>query len=62
MKKGWKLNEYGLFRGTRRIAGRTEQKIYDRLGLAWIRPSCAKDQGEIEAGARGHAPASGRAG
>src|SRR5437870_5107342 len=31
MKKGWKLNEYGLFRGTRRIAGRTEQEIFDRL-------------------------------
>src|SRR5439155_465424 len=31
MKKGWKLNEYGLFRGTRRIAGRTEQELYERL-------------------------------
>ncbi len=49
MKRKWKLNEYGLFRGTRRIAGRTEEEIYDRLGLAWIPPVLREDQGEIDA-------------
>ena len=56
MKKGWKLNEYGLFRSTRRIAGRTEQEIYDRLGLAWIPPELREDQGEIEAARAGTLP------
>src|SRR2546429_680210 len=56
MKKGWKLNEYGLFRGTRRIAGRTEQELYDRLGLAWIPPELREDQGEIEAARAGTLP------
>src|SRR2546425_4014222 len=49
MKRKWKLNEYGLFRGRRRIAGRTEEEIYDRLGLAWIPPVLREDQGEIDA-------------
>jgi DNA polymerase (family 10) len=34
--RGLKLNEYGLFRGTRRIAGATEAGVYAALGLAWI--------------------------
>src|SRR5205823_13301272 len=56
IKKGWKLNEYGLFRGTQRIAGRTEQEIYDRLGLAWIPPELREDQGEIDAARAGTLP------
>src|SRR5436305_898181 len=56
MKKGWKLNEYGLFRGTRRIAGRTEQELYDRLGLASIPPELREDQGEIDAARAGTLP------
>ena len=35
---GYKLNEYGLFKGTRRVAGQTEEEIYDKLGLDWIPP------------------------
>jgi DNA polymerase (family 10) len=56
LKKGWKLNEYGLFRGTRRIAGRTEEEIYERLGLAFIAPELRENQGEIEAAQRGTLP------
>jgi DNA polymerase (family 10) len=33
IKKGMKLNEYGLFRGSKRIAGRTEQEIYQSLNV-----------------------------
>jgi DNA polymerase (family 10) len=42
-----KLNEYGLFRGTRRIAGETEAEIYDALGLEWIPPELREARGEI---------------
>ena len=36
--RGLKLNEYGLFKGTRRIAGATEESIYTALGLPWVPP------------------------
>jgi len=49
IKKGWKLNEYGLFDGERQIAGRQEEQIYKKLGLPWIPPELREDRGEIEA-------------
>jgi len=36
--RGLKLNEYGLFRGDRRVAGDTEESIYGALGLPWVPP------------------------
>jgi len=56
IKRGLKLNEYGLFRGTRRVAGRTEEEIYEHLGLAWIPPELREDQGEITAARDGTLP------
>lgn len=44
---GWKLNEYGLFAGARRIAGASEAEIYKKLGLATIPPELREDRGEI---------------
>ncbi len=51
-ERGLKLNEYGLFRGERRIAGATEQEIYAALGLPWIAPELREDRGEIAAAER----------
>lgn len=51
--RGWKLNEYGLFAGTRRIAGATEAEIYRKLGLAFVPPELREDRGEV-ALARAH--------
>ncbi len=51
--RGLKLNEYGLFRGTRRLAGRTETDLYKALGLPYILPELREAEGEIEA-ARAH--------
>jgi DNA polymerase (family X) len=45
---GWKLNEYGLFAGRRRIAGASEEEIYQKLGLAPIPPEMREDRGEID--------------
>ncbi len=48
-KKGWKLNEYGLFDGRGKfLAGKTEEEIYKKLGLDWIPPEMRENQGEIE--------------
>ena len=52
--KGWKLNEYGLFRGNAAIAGRTEEEIYQKLGMAYIEPELRENTGEIEAAIRTH--------
>src|SRR5213594_2199295 len=42
-----KLNEYGLYRGSKRIAGRTEQDVYGALGLDLIPPELREGRGEI---------------
>jgi len=55
-EKGLKLNEYGLFRGEQRIAGRAEEEIYEALGLAYIPPEMRENQGEIEAAKKGELP------
>lgn len=44
----WKLNEYGLFSGNRRIAGATEEEIYKKLDLNYIEPEMREDRGEID--------------
>jgi DNA polymerase (family 10) len=46
-ERDWKLNEYGLFAGKRRIAGVSEQEVYQKLGLAFIPPELREDRGEI---------------
>jgi DNA polymerase (family 10) len=43
----WKLNEYGLFSGKRRIAGATEEEVYKKLGLAYVPPEIREDRGEV---------------
>lgn len=51
LKKGYKINEYGIYRidnGERR-GGDKEEDIYQILGMEWIPPEMREDQGEIEA-------------
>lgn len=55
-KKRYKLNEYGLFRGSRRVSGKTEEEIYRRLGLAYIEPELREAGGELERAAQGPLP------
>ncbi len=56
MKKGMKLSEYGLFKGTRLIARGTEEQIYKALGLTWIPPELRVGADEIEAARRHEIP------
>jgi DNA polymerase (family X) len=46
-EQGYKLNEYGLFKGSRRVAGKTEQEIYAKVGLDWVPPELREARGEI---------------
>jgi DNA polymerase (family X) len=56
VSKKLKLNEYGLFRGDDRIAGRTEKEVYAALDLPFIQPELRENRGEIEAGQKGKLP------
>lgn len=56
-KRGLKINEYGVYRGTRRIAGDTEASVYATLDLPCIPPELREDRGELAAAARHQLPA-----
>ena len=55
-ERGLKINEYGVFRGTRRIAGATEASVFESVGLPYIPPELREDRGEIEAARAGRLP------
>jgi DNA polymerase (family 10) len=48
IKKGLKLSEYGVFRGKKVVASKTEKEVYDALGLDYIKPELRENEGEIE--------------
>ena len=54
--RGLKINEYGVFRGSRRIAGDTEESVYRTVGLPYIEPELREGRGEIEAARSGMLP------
>ena len=58
VRKGLKLNEYGLFEveTDALIAAETETEVYERLGLPYIEPTLREDRGEIEAALAGELP------
>lgn len=49
ISKGYKLNEYGLFKNDLYKAGKKEEDIYEKLGLQYIPPELRENRGEIEA-------------
>lgn len=54
--RGFKLNEYGLFKGNKPIAGRTEDELYEKLGLSYIPPELREDRGEVAAASKHELP------
>ena len=56
MARGLKLNEYGIFRGERRVGGRTEAEVFAAVKLPVIPPELREDRGEIDAARRGKLP------
>jgi DNA polymerase/3'-5' exonuclease PolX len=54
--RGLRINEYGVYRDTERIAGRTEEEVYATLGLPYIPPEIRENHGEVEAAAAGKLP------
>jgi DNA polymerase (family 10) len=56
MKRGWKINEYGVFKGEEKIGGEIEEGIYEMLGLQYIPPELREDRGEVEMAAKRELP------
>ncbi|MFW5760006.1 MAG: DNA polymerase/3'-5' exonuclease PolX [Cyclobacteriaceae bacterium] len=54
--KDYKINEYGVYKGNKRVAGKTEKEIYEKLGLIFIEPELREDRGEIEAAKKDQLP------
>ena len=54
--RGLKVNEYGVFKGEKRVAGRTEAEIYQLFGLDVVPPELRENRGEIEAAETGDLP------
>ena len=56
VKKKLKVNEYGVFKGKKRIAGKTEEEVFKSVGLPFIPPEIREDWGEIESGLKRKLP------
>ena len=54
--KGIKINEYGVFKGKKKVGGKEEKDIYRALGMDWMEPELREDRGEIEAAQKGRLP------
>ncbi len=55
-ERGLKINEYGIFRGERKLGGARETDVPEALGFGWIPPELREDRGEIEAAQSGRLP------
>jgi DNA polymerase (family 10) len=56
VRQGLKINEYGIFKGEKRIGGDTEEDVFKAVGLPYIVPELREDRGEIEAAQVGQLP------
>lgn len=59
--RGLTINEYGVHKGSAEnkgtlLASRTEEDVYDAVGLPWIAPELREDRGEFDAAAAGTLP------
>jgi len=54
---GLKINEYGVFKGEKQVAGKTEESVFRSVGLPYIPPELRENQGEVEAAKAGLLPA-----
>jgi DNA polymerase (family 10) len=56
VNKKIKINEYGVFKKEKRIAGKTEKEVYDAVGLSFIEPELRENRGEVEVAQEGKLP------
>ncbi len=56
VKLGLKINEYGIFKGAKRVGGEKEEDVFKSVGLPYIEPELRENRGEIEAAKAGKLP------
>ena len=56
IRNGLKLNEYGVYRDEKQVAGKTEDEVFRKLGMQYIEPELRENRGEIEAALKGKLP------
>ncbi|MFC1546433.1 DNA polymerase/3'-5' exonuclease PolX [bacterium] len=56
VKKKLKINEYGVFKNEKQVAGKTEKSVYEQVGLPYIEPELRENRGEIELGLKNKLP------
>jgi len=56
MARGLKLNEYGVWHGSERVASETEEAVYRALGLEWLPPAMREDSSELALAEQGKVP------
>ncbi|TSA09485.1 MAG: DNA polymerase/3'-5' exonuclease PolX [Deltaproteobacteria bacterium] len=56
VRQGLKINEYGIFKDEKWLGGRTEEEVFQAVGLPYIPPELREDRGEIEAAQAGELP------
>jgi len=56
VKKKVKINEYGVFKGKKRTAGKTEKQVFEAVNLPYIEPELRENRGEVEAAQKGSLP------
>ncbi|UCH71618.1 MAG: DNA polymerase/3'-5' exonuclease PolX, partial [Thermoplasmatales archaeon] len=58
LRKGFKLNEYGLFdkKTDKYVVGKNEKEVYEKLGLSYVEPELRENRGEIETAAKDKLP------
>ncbi len=56
LARGLKLNEYGIWQGSERVASESEEAVYSALGLQWIPPPMREDTGELSLAEQGAIP------
>ncbi|HEY8139532.1 MAG TPA: DNA polymerase/3'-5' exonuclease PolX [Nitrososphaera sp.] len=56
INKGLRLNEWGVFRGEKQVAGESEEQVYSSIGLQWMPPEMRENHGEIEVARQNKVP------
>ena len=56
ISKGYKLSEYGVFKGEELLSGRTEEDVFKSLGMSYIEPELRENTGGIQAAIKGELP------
>lgn len=56
LDRGLSVNEYAVTQDGEYVCGRTEEEVYEAVGLAWVPPELRENRGEIEVAERGEIP------